>query len=45
MIDFKSIVKRRRNPIVCFEVLSRVMESIKKSNILGKITEQTCQKC
>jgi len=21
------------------------MESIKKSNILGKITEQTCQKC
>ena len=44
MSDFKSLVKKRRNPIAYVEVLSLVTESTKKSNILGKITEQTSQK-
>ena len=36
---------KRRNPIVCVEVLSLVTESTRKSNILEKIPEQKSQKC
>jgi len=46
MIDFKSMAKKRRNPIVCVEVLSLAKKkSTRKSNIGKKITEQTSQKC
>jgi len=43
MIDFKCTAKKRRNPIVCDEVLSLVTESTRKS-YWKNITEQTSQK-